>query len=54
MKQFYFWPFKKLIKLLKSKMCIKSIKLINIFQNSEQIHKFLHYLLLKSSLFPNF
>nr|DAE06261.1 MAG TPA: hypothetical protein [Myoviridae sp. ct3it16] len=27
------------IKSLKSKICIKSIKSINIFQNSEQIHK---------------
>ena len=26
------------IKLLKSKICTKSIKSINIFQNSEQIH----------------
>nr|DAO41490.1 MAG TPA: hypothetical protein [Bacteriophage sp.] len=31
MKQFCFWPLQKIVKLLKSKMCIKSIKSINIF-----------------------
>nr|DAN75714.1 MAG TPA: hypothetical protein [Caudoviricetes sp.]DAY21798.1 MAG TPA: hypothetical protein [Caudoviricetes sp.] len=42
------------IELLKSAKRSKSIKSVNIFQKSEQIHKFLYYLLLKSSLFPNF
>nr|DAS47049.1 MAG TPA: hypothetical protein [Caudoviricetes sp.] len=54
MKQFEFIFIYIFIKLLKSKRCTKSIKSVNIFQKSEQIHKFLYYLLLKSSLFPNF